>query len=203
MAVYIIFRESELYGSSTLNKNCAISCESKWTFLPSTVHQQWRLQSVFEGAPERIGIVRSTDRWCSCDWSVSQFVVFIICWINQGPRSYFESGGLTSDSKCVCVCVWGGGVGGWKHLFHSNSLKFPKSGGGGRGRGRGMKPPAPPPSQALSTLNFAAGIRDGVLRVEKGNCVETYSLKKWAEQQKKSWKSNFENWTTLNCWYLV
>ena len=30
----------------------------------------------------------------------------------QGPRSYFESGGLTSDSK------WGG----WKLFFLSNSL---------------------------------------------------------------------------------
>ena len=42
-------------------------------------------------------------------------------------------GGLTSDSK------WGG----WKHLFLSNSLKFPKKWGGG------WSPPAPPPPRAL------------------------------------------------------
>ena len=51
-------------------------------------------------------------------------IKFLICYGSyQGPRSYFESGGLNRDSKCVCV--WGGG-GCWKHLFLSNFLKFPK-----------------------------------------------------------------------------
>ena len=46
-------------------------------------------------------------------------------------------GGLNSDSK------WGGS----KHLFLSNSLKFPKKWGGGGG---GLKPPpSPSPSAAL------------------------------------------------------
>ena len=43
----------------------------------------------------------------------------------QGPRSYFESGGGGGGGADYWLKV-----GGWKYLFPSNSLKFPKKWGG-------------------------------------------------------------------------
>ena len=56
--------------------------------------------------------------------------------LSQGPRSYFESGGPTSDSK------WGGGGGGKGAENTSSSVtlyNFQKGGGGAEA------PPVPPP----------------------------------------------------------